>query len=203
VAEGAGEILVFSADIWRVAPDKALGVTAEWADANPETLQSLLRALLKAAQWADTPAHRPELAALLARPEHVGASEAVVAEMLTDKPQGLIYHRHAANFPWRSHAAWFASQMLRWGQAQPSEGFIEAAEAVYRPDLYRTAAGALGLSSPVEDSKLEGAHAAPWSLAGSTAPIAMAADAFCDGRVFDPAAAQAYAAGFAITRTRV
>jgi ABC-type nitrate/sulfonate/bicarbonate transport system substrate-binding protein len=202
VAEGAGEILVFSADIWRVAPDKAFGVTAAWAQAYPEALQSLLRALLKAAQWADAPAHRPELAALLALPEHVGAPETVVAELLTDEPQGLIYHRHAANFPWRSHAAWFASQILRWGQAQPSEGFIEAAEAVYRPDLYRTAAAALGLPAPVEDSKIEGAHAEPWVAAGAPAPIPMAADGFCDGRVFDPAAAAAYAAGFAISRTR-
>jgi ABC-type nitrate/sulfonate/bicarbonate transport system substrate-binding protein len=202
VAEGAGEILAYSSDIWRGAPDKGFGVTGAWAQGNPDTLQALIRALIRGAQWADTPANRPELAALLARPEHVGAPQAVVAELLSDAPQGLAYHRHAAGFPWRSHAAWFGSQMLRWGQAQPSEGFIEAATAVYQPDLYRTAARSLGLSSPSDDSKLEGAHARPWRAPGSAGPLDMAADGFCDGRVFNPAAATAYAAGFTISRTR-
>lgn len=202
VADGVGEIVAYSSDIWRAAPDKGLGVTRAWADAHPETLQALMRAVLRGAQWADARANRPELAALLARPEHVGAAEAVVAELLTDEPQGLNYHRQAANFPWRSHAAWFASQMIRWGQAQPVAGFIETATAVYRPDLYRRAAEALGLPSPVEDSKPEGVHVGPWSAAGSAGPLAMAADGFCDGRVFDPAAAETYAAGFTISRAR-
>ena len=201
-ADDVGEILAYSSDIWRAAPDKAFGVTRGWAEANPDTLQALVRSLMRAARWADAPDNRRELAALLARPEYVGAPEAVVAELLTDAPHGLIYHRHAAGFPWRSHAAWFASQMLRWGQAQPSEGFVEAAIQVYRPALYRSAAAALEVSCPTAESKLEGAHAEDWSAPGAPTPIAMAPDSFCDGRVFDPAAAVAYAAGFSISRTR-
>jgi nitrate/nitrite transport system substrate-binding protein len=200
VAQGAGEILAYSADIWRGGPDKVLGVTAAFAEAQPDALQAIVRALIRAGVWADTPAHRGELAAILSRPEYVGASEAVVAELLTDAPEGLIYHRHAAGFPWRSHAAWFASQMLRWGQAASTAGFVEAAEAVYRPDLYRRAAAALGVSAPVDDSKCEGAYNADWVLPGSNGPIAMAADPFCDGRVFDPAEVQRYASGFEMGR---
>jgi ABC-type nitrate/sulfonate/bicarbonate transport system substrate-binding protein len=200
VAEGVGEVLVLASDVWRAGPDKALGVGAGWAADNPEVLQALLRALLRAGAWAEAAENRAELAQLLAAPEHVGAPREAIAWSLTDAPQGVIYHRHAAGFPWRSHAAWFASQMLRWGQARASADLIEAAAAVYRPDLYRRAAEALGLSAPVEDGKIEGAHWEPWSVPGSAGPIAMAADVFCDGRVFDPAAAEAYAAGFSITR---
>ena len=200
VAQGVGEILTYCSDIWRGGPDKVLGVTAAWAQANPDTLQAMLRALLRAATWADAAENRGALATLLSQPEHVGVAAEVVAELLTDAPQGLIYSWGAAGFPWRSHAAWFASQMLRWGQAPPAPGFVAAAQAVYRPDLYRTAAAALGRSAPIDDLKLEGAHPGPWTTAGSEGDIAMNPDGFCDGRVFDPADAQAYAASFAITR---
>jgi ABC-type nitrate/sulfonate/bicarbonate transport system substrate-binding protein len=200
VAQGVGEILCYSADVWRSGPDKVLGVTERFAEAEPAALQAMLRALIRAGVWTDTAGNRRELAALLARPEYVGAPEAVVAELLTDAPQGLVYHRHAASFPWRSHAAWFAAQMVRWGQAPASDALVAGAEAVYRPDLYRQAAMALGVSAPMDDAKLEGAHVGAWALPGSNGPIAMAADGFCDGAVFDPAVAIDYARGFKITR---
>jgi ABC-type nitrate/sulfonate/bicarbonate transport system substrate-binding protein len=200
VAQGVGEILTYGSDIWRAAADKVLGVTQAFAETEPDALQAMLRALIRAGVWADAAEHRRELAAMLARPEYIGAPEPVIAELLTDAPQGLVYHRHAASFPWRSHAAWFASQMLRWGQAAPAPDLPAGAQAVYRPDLYRRAALALGVSAPMEDAKPEGAHAAAWVLPGSNGPIAMAADGFCDGRAFEPAQAEAYAAGFDITR---
>lgn len=197
VAQGAGEILAYCSDVWRAAPDKVLGVSQAWADRNPETLQAVLRAVLRAATWADTPANRPELAEMLARPEYIGVPVEVVAKLLTDDPQGLIYHRYAAAFPWRSHAVWFLSQMVRWGQAPASPELVGAAREVYRPELYRTAAEAVGQAAPSVDDKLEGAHAEAWALDG----IALSADRFCDGRVFDPADPLGYAAGFAIRRS--
>lgn len=183
-AQGVGEILAYTADIWRNNPDKALGVTEAFAEDEPAALQAMLRALLRAAAWADAPENRPALAALLARPEHIGVPEPVIAALLCDAPEGLMYQRSAAGFPWKSHAAWFAQQMLRWGQAAPADGFVEAAQAVYRPDLYREAAAAVGLPAPRADAKAEGAHPQPWTLEGHGGTIEMAADGFCDGRVF-------------------
>ncbi|WP_304217073.1 CmpA/NrtA family ABC transporter substrate-binding protein [Phenylobacterium aquaticum] len=178
-AEGVGEVLLRASDFWRNGPDKVFGMTRTWAEAHPETLQSALRALISAAAWADDPAHRPELVALLAQPEHVGADPQAIAWALQGE---IVFHAGDAGFPWLSHAAWFLSQMARWGQIPPGLDLTATAAAVYRPDLYRQAAGSLGLATPAADTRIEGPQA------------------FFDGLVFDPASAQAYARDFPIGR---
>jgi ABC-type nitrate/sulfonate/bicarbonate transport system substrate-binding protein len=195
-ADGYGEVLIRGSQFWRMGPDKAFAVTAGWAQRNPGTLRALTRALLKAAMWADEPANQGELARMLARPQYVDAPEAAVRKSLTD----LVFHRGAASFPWRSHAVWFLSQMLRWGQIGPEVDLEALARRVYRPDVYRHAAADLGAAAPLVDEKLEGAHAGPWLLEQATAPIRMGPDAFFDGRLFDAARAKAYAGSFAIGR---
>jgi NitT/TauT family transport system ATP-binding protein/nitrate/nitrite transport system substrate-binding protein len=83
---------------------------------------------------------------------------------------------------------WFLSQMRRWQLIDDSIDLRSLAERMYRPDLYRAALSALGESLPLADWKVEGAHAAPWSLDAAPQPIPMPPDRFCDGAVFDPAA---------------
>nr|WP_272886712.1 CmpA/NrtA family ABC transporter substrate-binding protein [Phenylobacterium aquaticum] len=178
-ADGIGEVLLRASDFWRDGPDKVFGMTRAWAEDHPDTLQAALRALILAAAWADAPAHRQELVALLARPEHVGADPQAIAWALEGE---IVFHAGDAGFPWRSHAAWFLSQMARWGQIAPDLDLMATAAQVYRPDLYRQAAESLGLASPVEDARIEGPKA------------------FFDGQVFDPAAAGAYARSFPIGR---
>jgi len=178
-AEGIGEVLLRASDIWRDGPDKVFGMTRAWAEDHPDTLQAALRALISASAWADDPAHRQELVALLARPEHVGADPEAIAWALDGE---IVFHADDAGFPWRSHAAWFLSQMARWGQIAPDLDVMATAAEVYRPDLYRQAARSLGLPSPAEDARIEGPKA------------------FFDGQVFDPATADAYARGFPIGR---
>ncbi|HTI66264.1 MAG TPA: CmpA/NrtA family ABC transporter substrate-binding protein [Caulobacteraceae bacterium] len=178
-ADGAGETLAYAADIWNDSPDKALGVNAAWAEANPEVLQALLRGLLRAADWCDRQGNRAELAAILATEAYVGAPADLVARSLEETE--IVFHRRDASFPWVSHAAWFLSQMRRWGQLDPAVDIAAAAARVYRPDLFRTAAAAVGMDAPDRDGKLE--------------------QGFGDGRVFDLAAAADYAAGFKITRS--
>ena len=212
VSEGAGEILIYASELWRLGPDKVFGVTDAFAAANPDTLQAMLRALLRAAAWADAPHNRAELASVLARPEYVGAPEEIVRLSRVGAPpyvagepgpgslDYIVYHRYAASFPWRSHAVWFLSQMLRWGQVGEGLDIAAAAEAVYRPDLFRAAAAELGEPAPLVDEKVEGAHPVAWTLDEASAPIAMAPDLFFDGKVFDAAQPAAYAASFQITR---
>jgi hypothetical protein len=208
VHEGLGEILLFSSEWWGSGPDKVFGMRADWAERHPATTQALLRALLKAAVWADAPENRAEMAAILARVIYVDVPEEVVRQSLIGSPpyaQGeagsesldyLVYHRYAASFPWRSHAMWFLSQMVRWGQAPHGADFAAAAD-VYRPDLYRIAARQLNQPAPLIDLKREGEHSRPWTLEAATAPIAMAADSFLDGAVFDPASPLEYVDRFA------
>lgn len=206
VADGAGEIVLYATDFWRAGPDKVFGVTQAWAEQHPETLQALLRALIRAQTWADEAANRAELAHLLAHPRHVDAPEALTARSLLEAPEGeasqdfIVYHRYAAGFPWRSHAVWFLTQMRRWGQIGPEADIPAVADAVYRPDLYRKAAAALGVPAPLVDEKVEGLHQAPWTLDEATAPISMAPDTFFDRRPFDAAQPARYVEGFEVRR---
>ena len=214
VAEGTGEIITFASQWWGMGPDKVFGLTKAWAERHPRTLSAVLRALLRAGAWCDAPENRGELAALLARPAYVDAPEAVVrlslvgpmpyaqGEMAADSADYLVYHRNLASFPWRSHALWFASQMVRWGQVGEDVDFAAAA-AVYRPDLYRQAAADIGEAAPVGDLKSEGEHAAPWRRETTGGPADMAPDLFLDGGVFDPKTPLDYARGFAIHNRRL
>ena len=210
VSEGYGEIMICAAEFWRLGPDKVFGVTAEWSQRNPATLRAVLRALLRAAVWADEPANRPELAAMLAQPCYVDAPEEIVSQSLIGVPpharedNGLaagdyvIFHRHAASYPWRSHAIWFLSQMLRWGQIGPDVDLAAAAARVYRPEAFRDAAADVGVAAPLVDEKVEGAHSEPWLLEEASQPIRMGPDLFFDSRPFDAAQAVGYARGFEI-----
>jgi nitrate/nitrite transport system substrate-binding protein len=212
VAQGTGEIAAYASEIWHVGPDKVLGLTEDWANRNPRTLQALLRALMRAAAWCDEPGNRAELGSILAQPEFLDAPAEVVSQSLVGAPpygpdepgeatlDYIIYHRYAASFPWRSHAVWFLTQMRRWGQVGPAVDIGAVAQAVYRPDLYRAAAAALGEPAPLVEEKVEGAHPAPWRLDEATTPIAMAPDLFFDGRLFDAAQPERYLAGFSIRR---
>ena len=212
VADGTGEIMIYAAEIWRVGPDKVFGVTADWAERYPATLQALLRALLRASAWCDEPDNRAELGVILAGDDYLKAPVELVSQSLVGSPpyalgapgeaslDYVIYHRYAASFPWRSHAVWFLTQMRRWGQIGPEVDIGRVADAVYRPDLFRTAASALGEPAPLVDEKVEGAHAEPWRLDEATQPIRMAPDLFFDGRLFDAGQPERYAAGFEIGR---
>ena len=88
--------------------------------------------------------------------------------------------------------------MLRWVKIDHPLGTRSTASAVYRPDLYRDAAKALGVPATSRDEKTEGTHTAPWTLTDASAPIAMGPDRFFDGRVFDPTRPIDYLASFDI-----
>jgi nitrate/nitrite transport system substrate-binding protein len=185
---GIGVTAARSKDVWNRHPEKVLGLTAAWAAAHPNTCQALIRALIQACAWLD--ANRAEAAHILARPECVGADEATIAAALVgtaESPANHVFFAGAASYPWRSHALWYATQMLRWRQAQDLAAAARAAERTYAPELYRAAAADLGIAAPTIDRKPEGAHAEAWTLTDATAPIAMGADQFIDRRQFDPA----------------
>lgn len=191
-ALGIGRIAVASHQIWNNHPEKVFAVAADWAARHPATHLALLRALIEACAWLDVPANRPIAARILALPQHVGVEEEALARGLAADGDGAtpathIFYRNAASFPWRSHADWFATQMVRWGQLGDLTGARGAADRCYRPDLYRAAASALGLPAPIADRKVEGVHAGAWQLEAAPTPIAMGPDQFIDRRIFDPA----------------
>lgn len=194
VRAGLGRTLITSYEIWNNNPEKVLGVTAEWAEQNPNTHRALIAALLEAGRWLDRPENRLAVVATIAPSVYVNAPRDVVALSMTgtyqyapdEPPRTLpdfnVFHRYAANFPWRSHGVWFATQMVRWGQLPADTDVRALAHAVYRPDRYREAAEPLGFAVPGLDEKTEGRHADGWRLND----IAMGADRFFDGLTFDP-----------------
>ena len=85
VADGAGVPVVTDHDIWQFNPEKVFGVSAAFAEANPNTTVRLVRALLRAGKWLDANANanRAEAVDILAQAQYVGAPPAVLAASMT------------------------------------------------------------------------------------------------------------------------
>lgn len=182
---GLGRILITSQQLWGGRIEKVLGVRESWADEQPVVHRMLLKALLRAAEWTDRPENRSAAAEAIADPRYVNAPLHIVRNVL-ERPDFVIFHRYAANFPWRSQGLWYLTQMKRWGQLPPTIDTWRVAERVFRADIYRLAALGLGLPVPLTDTKVEGIHPDPWTLTDATRPIAMGPDAFFDDSIFDP-----------------
>ena len=192
VEANLGRIIVSKAKLWRHGMEKVVGVPKVWASQNGAVLAALIRALDRAAAWADDPVNCHELATLLAAPEYLGMPEGVVAralcgEILTGSglehravADFLVLHRNGANLPSVEHALWIYSQMVRWRQAVRRPGDEALIRSIFRPDVYRAA--------------LAGAAWEPDTMADS--PEIEASDELdlFDHRPFDPTNIDAYLA---------
>ncbi|MBO6677760.1 CmpA/NrtA family ABC transporter substrate-binding protein [Parvibaculum sp.] len=210
VIAGMGKTLVTNYEIWNNNPEKVVGVNLDWAEKNPNTHMAMIRALVEAAQWMDKPENRLEIVEIISRKSYVNAPVDVVKMSMTgtfryamdEEPRPLpdfnVFYRYAATFPWQSHAMWFISQMIRWGQIEKPIDIAKTAGEIYRPDIYREAVKGLGIPVPTIDTKTEGTHAEPWTLEEATKPIAMGSDLFFNGDVFDPSKILSYIDGFEV-----
>jgi NitT/TauT family transport system ATP-binding protein len=179
VAEKGAHIATVKASIWRTSPDKVLGMRAQWAAQHPDIVAAVIRAIYRAGVWCSDPAHHEEIAEIMAGEAYLHAPAGIVRRALSgmldagggvvrEVPDFFVPHRNQANFPWKSHALWYYSQMVRWGEVMPSQANAEIAAGAFRPDLYRAALAPLGVAVPQSDYKTEDAVA------------------FFDERVFDP-----------------
>jgi NitT/TauT family transport system ATP-binding protein len=168
---GVGHILHFVSDILLRAAEKVLAVRQGWAEKNTEVVAALVRAAFRAAEFIEQHENRPEVARMLAHPERVGVPADVIQRTLDGRlkvsPDGtmrenksyLLVGREGAGRPDPAQAAWLYAQMVRWGQAQLSSAAVEAAMAVFRPELYDAA---LGLTAaPGQAANVVGAFAGP------------------------------------------
>jgi two-component system, oxyanion-binding sensor len=198
------EIVLPGARVWRFAPEKVLGLRQEWAESNREPLFALLRALHKAAVWADRAENHVTLSEILARKAYLDLPAEVIERSLNGRltlsPDGrqglfedfLVLQRKAATFPWRSFALWIYAQMVRARQVDHSPERLAAVRRVFRPDLYREALGPAGVDLPGANEKVEGALAAETPVASSAGKLFLGPDEFFDGTVFDPNGLEAY-----------
>ncbi|WP_292671411.1 CmpA/NrtA family ABC transporter substrate-binding protein [Mesorhizobium sp.] len=211
VVAGTGHIVTVKALLWRNSPEKVVGVRKAWAEQNPDALAALLRALHHSARWCQDPANRGELAALMAQPSVLGLSPALQMPILTGHvalgggaelavEDFFLPFGKAANFPWKSHALWFYTQMVRWGHVAHTPENLAIARDCYRPDLYRSALKPLGVALPGANSKVEGALASATPVGSAGASLVLGPDGFFDGQIFDPDEIDAYIAGQKLAR---
>ncbi len=214
VAAGTGHIVTVKAQIWHNSPEKVIGVRKAWADENPEALAALLRALHHSARWCQHPGNHAELAEVMARPGFLGLPPAVQMPILTghlglgggaelDIDDFFVPFDKAANFPWKSHALWFYTQMVRWGHVAHTPENLAIARDCYRPDLYRSALKPLGVALPGANSKVEGALRVATAVGATGAGLVLGPDGFFDGQIFDPDEIDAYIAGQKSVRAEV
>jgi two-component system, oxyanion-binding sensor len=197
VVKEAGHIVTVKAAIWKSSPEKVLGVASRWADSNPEALAALLRSLYRAAEWCGTTANHGELARLLAGTGFVDCPAEWFQAALEGSidvgggntvavPDFFLPHAKGATFPWKSHALWFYTQMVRWNQVEASSSNEAIARGTYRPDLYRAALRELGVALPGANSKVEGALKDATPVGSAGASLTLGPDGFFDGAIFDP-----------------
>ena len=135
VFKGIGVPVITDYEIWKNNPEKVFGITAEFAEENPNTTLALTKALIRAAMWLDENdnANRMEAVEMLALPEYVGADAEVIANSMTgtfeyekgdvrEVPDFNVFFRYFATYPYYSDAVWYLSQMRRWGQIAEYEG---------------------------------------------------------------------------------
>jgi len=205
---GAGEIVALGCRIWESGPEKVLAMREDWAEANPDVVDRLLRALDEAAAWCDSGENHPELAKLLSDEAYVGQPAELIERGLSGRikltPDGysvdadnfLLLHRRAANFPWRSQALWIYSQLVRWGFVEASVDAQAAASAVFRSDIYRRALTGGATPMPGASLKVEGSLGAEHGVASDKGTLTLGPDRFFDGRVFDPSRISEYLTEF-------
>lgn len=203
VQKKIGVPVVTDEQIWKLNPEKVLGLRKDFAEKYPQTTAALLRAVIKAQQWLDAEngKNRLEAVKILSQPNYVGADEKVIGASMTGQftfgqgdtrpaPNFNIFFNNNAGYPFYSDAIWYLTQMRRWGQIaeeKPDQWYMDTAKAVYRPDLYLAAAKAL------VDKGTIPASAVP-QTDGFKAPDSN----FIDGKTYDGRKPNAYLAQFTI-----
>lgn len=207
VERGVGEIVNVTSHIWRRGVEKVLAMPTAAMEAAPELVHRVIRALFRAGEAFVVPDRCEEISGILARPEYLGASAALIGRAVSDRiklraeaepmhiPDFMFQHRQAANFPWVSQAAWLYSQMVRAGHVEESAEGYAAAQKVFRPEVYRAALAGRGVPLPGASAKLEGGIAETTGVGTIQGRLLLSPDQFFDGRAFDPDRLTAYLAG--------
>jgi two-component system, oxyanion-binding sensor len=198
VDSGAGVLLLPGSAIWAFAPEKVLATRFGWAEAEPDLAGRLMRAIWRAGRWLGQPGNRSVASELLAAPGRLAVPAEVIERVLTGRlvisPDGaerhvpgfIAFHAGAANFPWRSQAAWIGARLAQRHGLDPVPA-ITAARAVFRSDLYRLHLRGTGAELPGASDKLEGSLSVPTAAPAAEGRLILSPDRFFDARIFDPA----------------
>lgn len=200
VERGVGVVIATTSQIWRRGVEKVLAMKTARMDAEPETMNRLLRALYKAGVAFVDPSRLDEITTILSSRKYLDGSSAAIGRVVQDLvlfaqnadpvhvPDFMFQHREAANFPWASQAGWLYSQMVSAGHVTGNAEDYDLAQRVFRPDIYRAALGPLGVPLPGASAKIEGSITNPIGVGTTQGRLILGTDGFFDGSRFDPEA---------------
>lgn len=212
IEAGLAETVAVGERIWQRGVEKVLAFRESWLEANPDSVDRLLRALARAAAWCDDPGHHAELAQCLSDPRYVDQPAELILRALSGRivaraggapianPDFMLFGREATPFPWRSQALWIYSQLVRWNMVDHDVATAAKAAAVFRPDIFRRALADSAVPMPGASMKLEGALDGPLAVGSRRGELTLGPDRFFDGRIFDPERMEDFLAGFASLR---
>lgn len=192
VQRGVGQLLLAGRDVWAFAPEKVLAARTAWVTENPHLVGKLMRAIFIASRWLDVPENKPLAVEILGRSEHIDLAHDLLEPALSwdltpvhgkapvHVPNFMVFHQGAAQFPWRSQAAWIAAQL------GADDAGIAQAKRIWRSDLYRTNLGPIGADLPGASEKLEGAMHVKTAVSSSKGHMILGPDAMFDRTIFDP-----------------
>jgi nitrate/nitrite transport system substrate-binding protein len=189
IEEELGFTAVLSEEIWPDHPEKVLAFTEDFSEAHPNSVKAALKALHEASLWCDEESNRDELAAILEQPQYLACLARTIKSRLgpmvdcasgrtAQNLRGLTFSRRECNYPQPKFAVWWLSQFRRWGMLPAAPDYLGVATRVMRPDFYEAAMNELG----VPPGRPE-----------------FTSETLLDGKVFDPAQPEKYAADFEIT----
>ncbi|MDX2020297.1 MAG: CmpA/NrtA family ABC transporter substrate-binding protein [Deltaproteobacteria bacterium] len=188
IADGIGYTAINTQDIWKDHPEKVCAFTAEFADKNPKTVKAVLKALNEASVWLDKMENRPEQAEIVSRPTYINCPKELILGRLQGKydfgdgrkkqdPNHMIFSSRNCNYPQPKYAVWWLTQLARWGMLPGKVDYQSIPKQVMRPDIYEEAMKEIGYKHGGLDNKPE---------------------TLFDGKTFDPAKPEAYAASFEV-----
>lgn len=186
VYEEIGFLHVLTKDLWNGHPCCAFGTSAEFIQHNPNTFAALYRAVLSAAAMAREAKNRELIAKVISPAQYLNQPETVVAQVLTGrfadglgKIQTVPDRADFDPMPWQSMAVWMLTQMKRWGYVKGDVDYRQIAEKVFLLTDAKRHMKELGQKVP------DGAYPKFTIM----------------GKVFDPAAPDAYLKGFSINKS--
>jgi len=185
VFEQVGFTAFVDRDIWKGHPEKVLATMEAWVKENPTTARALVAAVLEACQYCDNPKNSLEVATLISSQKYLNTKRNYVRASFLgsyyyggfDKqgrmkqiPDLQVFHfkntnylkkPDHANYPWRSHAVWLLTQMIRWNQIEQKEYPQDAdtlIDKIYPVEVYEEVAKALKIPIPKDRMKVEPAE---------------------------------------------
>ncbi|WP_369408136.1 ABC transporter substrate-binding protein [Leptolyngbya ohadii] len=163
VYEKVGFIHMLSKDLWNGHPCCAFAASQSWIDAHPNTFRAVNKAIIDAANYANNPANRPQIAEALIERKYLNQPLPVVQAVLTGQfDDGLGGQQNVPDrigfdpYPWKSFAKWISSQLVRWDlMPQDKATYAKIADDIFMTDLAAELQTELGQKPPAEKERVE------------------------------------------------